>query len=81
MLLGDNNQAEHDTWYLKAFFLKPLDSCSEALTLACIYIYINIMYVWGFPKIRGTFWGPHKKDYNFLGVYIGVPYFDKLPYC
>ena len=36
--------------------------------------------IWGFPKIRGTlFWGPYNKDY-YLGCYIRVPYFRKLPY-
>ena len=31
--------------------------------------------IWGFPKIRGTFFGgPHNKDYS-IGVYIGVPLF------
>ena len=34
----------------------------------------------GFPKIRCTFWGPHKKDYSILGSILGSPYFGKLPY-
>ena len=36
--------------------------------------------MWGFPKIRGTFFGgPHNKDYNILGSILGSTYFGKLP--
>ena len=38
--------------------------------------------IWEFPKIRGTlFWGPYNKDpTTYLGYYIRVPYFRKLPF-
>ena len=43
-----------------------------------IYIYISI---WGFPKIRRTFFGgPNIKDYNILGSILRSPYCGKLPY-
>ena len=36
--------------------------------------------IWEFPKIRGTlFWVLIIRIY-YLGYYIGVPYFRKLPY-
>ena len=36
--------------------------------------------MWGFPKIRGTFFGgSHNKDYSILGSILGSPYFGKLP--
>ena len=32
--------------------------------------------IWGFPKIRGTFFGgPHSKDYRILGSTLGFPLF------
>ena len=34
-------------------------------------LYEPLRSIWGFPKIRGTFWGPHNNDYN-IGVYIGI---------
>ena len=38
-------------------------------------------YIWGFPKIRGTFFGgPHNKEYSRLGSLLGFPYFGKDPY-
>ena len=36
--------------------------------------------IWGFPKIRGTFWGPYQKDYWYFGSLFGFPYLGKLPY-
>ena len=37
--------------------------------------------IWGFPKIRGTFFGgAHSKDYNILGSILGPPDSGKLPY-
>ena len=42
-----------------------------------MYVYI---YIWEFPKIRGTLFGdPYNKDPT-VGYYIRVPYFRKLPY-
>ena len=41
----------------------------------------NIWDIWGFPKIRGTFFGgPHNKDYTILGSILGFPCLGKLPY-
>ena len=38
------------------------------------------IHKWGFPKIRGTFFGvPHNKDYSILGSILGLPYFGKQP--
>ena len=35
---------------------------------------------WGFPKIRGTFFGgPSNKDYSILRSILGPPYLEKLP--
>ena len=31
-------------------------------------------FIWGFPKLRGTFLrGPHSKDYRILGSILGPP--------
>ena len=39
------------------------------------------MIIWGFPRIRGTFFGgPYNKDYSRLGSIFGSPHFGKLPY-
>ena len=46
----------------------------------CIDTYIYI-YIWGFPKIRGTILGgPYNKGYSILGLSLGSPNFGKLPY-
>ena len=43
--------------------------------------YPGHIYIWGSPKIRGTFLeGSHKKDNNILGSILGSPHFVKLPY-
>ena len=45
-----------------------------------VYIYI---YIWGFPKIRGTILGfpiIKDKDYSIWGSILGSPHFGKLPY-
>ena len=35
---------------------------------------------WGFPRIRGTFFGgPHNKEYSIWGSILGSPYFGKVP--
>ena len=34
---------------------------------------------WEFPKIRGTLFGPHNKDYSILGSILGSPHFRKQP--
>ena len=38
--------------------------------------------IWEFPKIWSTlFWGPYNKDPTiYIGYYIRVPYFRKLPF-
>ena len=37
--------------------------------------------IWGFPKIRGSFFGgPNNKDYSILGSILGFHYFGKLSY-
>ena len=48
-----------------------------------IYIYIYcILYIWEFPKIRGTFLGgPSNKDYCLLGSILGVPLFWETSIC
>ena len=39
------------------------------------------VFIWGFPKIRGTFFGGYyRKDYRMSGSILGSPYFGKLPY-
>ena len=36
---------------------------------------------WGFPEIKGTFWGdPCSKDSSILGSILGSPYVGKLPH-
>ena len=41
----------------------------------------NMTPIWGFPKVRGTFFGgPHNKDYSILGSILGSPLLGKLPY-
>ena len=36
--------------------------------------------IWGFPKIRGTFFGgPYDKDHSILESILGSPNFGKLP--
>ena len=42
--------------------------------------YPRMAAIWGFPKIKGTFWGPNNKDYSILGSILGSPNFGKLPY-
>ena len=34
----------------------------------------------GFPKLLSLVSGPYKKDYNVLGLYLGSPCLQKLPY-
>ena len=44
-------------------------------------MHVSILDLWEFPKMGVTlFWGPYKKGSDYLGYYIGVPYFWKLPY-
>ena len=39
-----------------------------------------MLFKWEFQKIRGTlFWGPYNKDPYYLGYFLRVPYFRKLP--
>ena len=41
----------------------------------------NFKVIWGFPKIRGSFFGgPNIKDDNVLGSTLGSPYFGTLPF-
>ena len=41
----------------------------------------NYCTIWGFPNIRGTFFGgPHNKDYSIWGSTLGSPYFGKQPF-
>ena len=57
-LLGVLSSGPPLIWGSPKGFLKP-----EALTM------MVLISTWGFPKIRGTFFGA---DYSILGVYIGV---------
>ena len=36
-------------------------------------LYEPLRGIWGFPKIRGTFWGPHNNDYSIGGLYWDPP--------
>ena len=35
---------------------------------------LSFWCIWGFPEIRGTFWGPYNKDDNLLGSMLGSPF-------
>ena len=35
--------------------------------------------IWGFPKVRGAFLGPHNKHYGRLGSILGPPYLGNHP--
>ena len=46
-----------------------------------VEVCVKAIYIWGFPKIRGTFLGvPIFNDYSILGSILGYPNFGKLPY-
>ena len=40
----------------------------------------DAVFIWGFPKIRGTFLGVPIIRISILGSILGSPYFGKLPY-
>ena len=54
---------------------RSLESCGNLQTPS------PCPYIWGFPKIRGYFFGgPHNKCYSILGSILGSPYLGKLPH-
>ena len=58
-------------WFIRGIRLPEPQDCGivqarKLLTLFCRFINL---FAWGFPRIRGTFGGPHNKDYSIWGSF------------